>query len=86
MKAKLCVTVVGESTDELRARRDAVDGADMVELRLDYAKNVDVAAVLADRRLPVVVTCRPKWEGGVFDGSEEERRLLLTQAFDLGAE
>ena len=86
MKAKLCVTVVGESTNELRARRDAVDCADMVELRLDYAKNVDVAAVLADRRLPVVVTCRPKWEGGVFDGSEEERRLLLTQAFDLGAE
>jgi len=86
VNAKLCATVVGESTEELRARRDAVDGADMVELRLDYAKKIDVAGVLADRRLPVVVTCRPKWEGGVFSGSEEERRLLLTQAFDLGAE
>lgn len=86
VNAKLCATVVGESTDELRARRDAAEGADMVELRLDYAKDLDVAGVLADRRVPVVVTCRPKWEGGVFSGSEEERRLLLTQAFELGAE
>lgn len=78
--------MVGETTEELRARRDAADGADMVELRLDYARNIDVAGVLADRRVPVVVTCRPKWEGGAFDGSEEERRLLLTQAFELGAE
>ena len=86
MNAKLCATVVGETTEELRARRDAADGADMVELRLDHAKNVDVAGVLADRRVPVVVTCRPKWEGGEFNGSEEERRVLLTQAFELGAE
>src|SRR5262249_26262750 len=29
---------------------------------------------------------RPRWEGGGFDGSEEERRRLLTDAYTLGAE
>ena len=48
VNAKLCATVVGNTTEELRARRDAVDGVDMVELRLDYAKNIDVAGVLAE--------------------------------------
>ena len=58
----------------------------MVELRLDYAHEVDVAGVLDDRRCPVVVACRPSWEGGHFAGSEEERRRLLALALKLGAE
>lgn len=71
---------------ELRFRRDQIDGADMVELRLDYVEDPDVSAALAGRKLPVVVTCRPTWEGGRFKGSEEERRRLLQQALELGAE
>ena len=86
MRAKLCATVIGATTEELRANRDRVAGADLVELRLDYVRHPDVAGALADRRCPVVVTCRPTWEGGQFDGSEEERRRLLTEALELGAE
>lgn len=71
---------------ELRARRDAVEGADLVELRLDSVGDPDVEAALAGRRTPVVLTCRPKWEGGAFAGSEEERRRLLEQALALGVE
>ena len=44
MNAKLCATVTGATTDELRARRDAATDADMVEVRLDYAQELDVAA------------------------------------------
>lgn len=58
----------------------------MVELRLDYAEELDVAGVLADRRVPVIVTCRPAWCGGHFAGSEEERRAVLRHALELGAE
>ena len=86
MKAKLCATVVGATTDELRANRDQADGADLVELRLDFVQRPDVAGALADRRCPVVVTCRPTWEGGQFNGSEEDRRGLLAEALELGAE
>ena len=86
MNAKLCATVTGATTDELRARRDAATDADMVEVRLDYAQELDVAGVLADRACPIVVTCRPVWEGGHFRGSEEERRRVLTRAYQLGAD
>ena len=71
---------------ELRARRDAVVGADLIELRLDTVKDVHVAGALAGRRVPAIVTCRPVWEGGRFEGSEEERRRILEEALTLGAE
>ena len=86
MNAKLCATVTGATTEELRSKRDGAAGAEMVELRLDYARHIDVAGVLADRQCPVVVTCRPTWEGGEFDGSEEERLRLLGRALELGAD
>lgn len=83
----LCVTVTGRTSAELRARRDAVPlETDLVEIRLDTAVDPDVAAVLADRQRRVIVTCRPKWEGGWFGGSEEERHRLLANAVTLGAD
>jgi 3-dehydroquinate dehydratase/shikimate dehydrogenase len=85
-KPRLCVTVTATSTAELRRRRDAVRDADLVELRLDGVADPDVAGALADRRLPTIVTCRPGWEGGRFNGSEEERRRILGEALSRGAE
>ena len=82
----LCETVTGRSMAELLTARDAAVSGTMVELRLDGVANLDVARALAGRRMPAVVTCRAMWEGGNFDGSEEERRAILTSALDLGAE
>src|SRR5476651_894126 len=86
MNPLLCVTLTANTTAELRRKRDEVDEADMVELRLDSVADPSVAGALAGRRRPVIVTCRPVWEGGRFAGSEEERRRLLMEAFTLGAE
>lgn len=82
----LCETATGRSMAELIAARDAALDADMIELRLDGVEQLDVAAALADRRRPVLVTCRPDWEGGRFDGSEAERYAILSRALDLGAD
>jgi 3-dehydroquinate dehydratase/shikimate dehydrogenase len=82
----LCATVTGGTMTELRAARDAATMADMVEVRLDGVSDLDVAGALADRRAPVLATCRPAWEGGRFAGSEEERRAILARALALGAE
>jgi 3-dehydroquinate dehydratase/shikimate dehydrogenase len=73
---------------ELRRRRDeaAAAGADLVELRLDSVADPSVAAALSGRRGPVIVTCRPTWEGGAFRGPEDERRAVLAEALSLGAE
>lgn len=82
----LCVTVTGSDMADLRRRRDAVTGADLIELRLDTVRDPDAAGALAGRRLPAVVTCRPTWEGGEFAGSEEARKRLLAAALTAGAE
>ena len=74
------------TTAELRRKRDHVADADLVELRLDSVSDPDVAAALEGRRRPVVITCRPVWEGGGFKGSEEERKRILAEAIALGAE
>ena len=84
--ARICQTVTAATMAELRRKRDEVRDADLVELRLDGVADVDVAGALADRRLPMVVTCRAAWEGGRFDGAEETRLALLGRAIDLGAE
>ena len=71
---------------DLRAARDSVTRADMVELRLDGVQDIDVAGALAGRTRPAIVTCRPAWEGGRFDGSEERRQSILREALDRGAD
>jgi 3-dehydroquinate dehydratase/shikimate dehydrogenase len=85
----LCVTVTAPTMAELRQRRDAVadlGAADLIEMRLDTVSDPDVGGALAGRRCPVVITCRPTWEGGHFQGEEGERHRLLGEALALGAE
>lgn len=87
MPIRIVETVMGATTAELRRGREAAEGrADVVELRVDGVGDLDLAAVLADRRAPVIVTCRPVWEGGQYDGAEPERLRLLRRARALGAE
>lgn len=86
MGTTLCATVTATSMAELRQRRDAITGADLVELRLDGVRDLDVDAAVAGRPLPVLVTCRAAWQGGRFDGDEATRVRILERAWDLGAE
>jgi 3-dehydroquinate dehydratase / shikimate dehydrogenase len=86
MRSLLCETVTGDTVAQLVAARDAAAEADMLELRLDGVKDLDVERALHGRRRPVIVTCRPTWEGGRFAGSEEERRQVLASALALGAD
>ena len=85
--SQICVTVTGLTMDDVRRARDAAAAsADIVEVRLDGVDRPDAAAALEGRLRPVIVTCRPRWEGGAFDGPEEARRRILTDAVLSGAE
>ena len=84
--ALIVETVTATRMADLRRARDNVRDADLVELRLDGVTDVDVAGALAGRTRPVVVTCRPRWEGGRFDSDEVTRLRLLGEAIRLGAE
>jgi 3-dehydroquinate dehydratase / shikimate dehydrogenase len=84
--AQIVETVMATDMATLRRDRDACADADLVELRLDEVADLDVAGALRDRSKPVIVTCRPVWEGGKFDGSEDRRRRIFEDAVALGAE
>jgi len=86
MNSLLCETVTAGTTADLIAARDAAMAGGLVELRLDGVADLDVARALHGRRAPVIATCRPVWEGGRFDGSEERRAAILERALALGAE
>lgn len=83
---QVCVAVTGATMDELRRNRDAVEGADLVEMRLDWVDRPDAQAALEGRLRPVILTCRAAWEGGRFTGSEEARRRILEAGIAAGAE
>jgi 3-dehydroquinate dehydratase/shikimate dehydrogenase len=57
-----------------------------VELRLDAIQAPDLPRLLAQPPCPLIATCRPKREGGLYDGPEEPRLELLRQAARLGAD
>lgn len=82
----LCATLMASCTADLRAARERVAGCDMVELRVDAVADPNPAAVLAGRRQPAIVTCRAAEQGGRFRGSQAERRRILREALDGGAE
>jgi 3-dehydroquinate dehydratase/shikimate dehydrogenase len=85
MDHTLCITVAASTMATLRQRRDLHPDR-LVELRLDTVDRPDVPGALAGRRGRVIVTCRPTWEGGHFQGSEDERLGLLEAALDAGAD
>ena len=76
------------STDAAAMRADmnaaAAAGADTAECRLDYLPasptDAELALLLTDPPLDVIVTVRPQREGGHFQGSEDERLDLLARA------
>ena len=87
MPIRIVETVTADSMAELRRGRALAESrADIVELRIDGVADLDLAAALADRTAPVIVTCRPVWEGGRYDGAEPDRLRLLRRARALGAE
>jgi 3-dehydroquinate dehydratase/shikimate dehydrogenase len=64
---------------------------DIIELRLDYISEMEDAETCLEKTLktktkPIIVTNRPKREGGNFEGSEKDRLSLLQKAIELGAD
>lgn len=62
-------------------------GAELVELRLDYiSSRVNIQRLLKDRPCATVVTVRREQDGGKYTGSEETRMIMLREAIANGVE
>jgi 3-dehydroquinate dehydratase type I len=84
---KLCIPVVETTVEKaLIAIKQVNRWADLIELRVDYLKRVNLAPLLEDRQKPLIVTNRRKEEGGKYKGEERKRLGVLQEAIDLGAD
>ncbi|KAL5712828.1 hypothetical protein ACHQM5_014957 [Ranunculus cassubicifolius] len=88
----ICVQIMSESVKEIvdEMVEAKMQGADLVEIRLDYIKDFqpmdDLKIILTDKQLPVQVVYRPKWAGGQYEGKENLRLIALKLAMELGAD
>jgi 3-dehydroquinate dehydratase type I len=56
----------------------------LAEVRLDLMRSFDIARLVANSPVPLVLTCRPEREGGGFTGPESERAGILRTAWEAG--
>lgn len=68
-------------------RHLAEQGAELVEMRLDYiGRHIDLNRLLKDRYCPLVITCRRREDGGRWEKTEEERLMILRSAIASGVD
>ena len=97
METKLAVPIAARNREQagtqIKSARAA--GADILELRTDYLENLNVDLVkkliaeiknAGDKKLPVIVTCRDKQQGGALDYPARLRVDVLTAALKAGAD
>ncbi|WP_437226766.1 type I 3-dehydroquinate dehydratase [Planctomicrobium sp. SH661] len=82
----ICVTVTPNS--RTLAKADLLNAArqgDIVELCLDhFHKEPDVKDLISAIDKPMIISCRRPQDGGKWQGTEEERMMLLRQAIVAG--
>ncbi len=88
----ICVAIGRSRHKHMMAehRHLAEQGADLVELRLDYvSSHVNIRRLLSEKGhsdCKVIVTCRRKEDGGKWSGTEEARILLIREAIAEGVD
>lgn len=80
----ICASIT-EKTVDLMVKFGNKSKADLVELRLDCLKNFDGLEKLGKIKKPMIATCMPKWEGGLFNGTEKQRLRILEETLDFAS-
>ncbi len=84
---RICIPITAATTTEALLKMEKGSGlADLLELRIDGIRKVNLEKLLTARKGELIVTNRVKEEGGAFSGSEQERVALLIKAVVLGSD
>lgn len=82
----ICVAVaLPDSQHVIDAIRPLEEDIDVIEVRLDAMKEIDIPYLCQEIHRPLLFTNRAEWEGGEWTSTEEERLKLLLQAVQLNA-
>ena len=81
MKYKTCVSIGEKNSKKIKSvLKRSLSKSDYAEIRFDFLKKSDIPDVLEDVKKYLsrcVCTLRPKSEGGLFVGKEDERKSIL---------
>ncbi|MCK4871185.1 MAG: type I 3-dehydroquinate dehydratase [Phycisphaerales bacterium] len=84
--AYICIPIMveGRSSDAEEIKRAVACGAELIELRADcVADQPEIIERLLDAiDIPCIVTCRPTWEGGDYEGNDDARIRLFERVCD----
>src|ERR1700691_5967860 len=84
----IACAVIGRTRHQMmqaEMQEAAKQGARLIELRLDFlAKAPDFKRLLNNRPCPMIATFRRPEDGGRFNGTEEQRMMLMRQAIVAG--
>ncbi|MBN2369663.1 MAG: type I 3-dehydroquinate dehydratase [Vicinamibacteria bacterium] len=82
---RICVSLAEKTT------KATIDGmarlsrqADLFEVRGDLVEDLALAAILEARCRPLLLTCLPRSEGGLWPDDDPDRRLRLLEATERG--
>ena len=88
----ICVSLIDVTIDELfdSAEKCKSNGADIIELRVDYLNETlsyatikELSSIKKRTGLPVIFTLRPTWEGGKFDKNDTRRTEIFEEVINF---
>jgi 3-dehydroquinate dehydratase type I len=87
MNIQICAAVTASNEEGVKfaVKRAQKEGADLIEIRMDYFKNeIDLEEIRSLTTLPLIATNRSRAEGGFFKGLDKRRISLLFEALKAG--
>ena len=87
-KTKIAIPILQKDKDSvLKAAKTYIQkGADILELRIDGLAKPNIKVVkdiIEEINFPIIITNRIKSEGGLFEGSDDERIAILLECSDI---
>ena len=85
----LAAVITAKDAEDVIKDAEKAKNADLVELRLDYIKNLDgenLKRIIKNCKKPVITTNRRKSEGGFFIWGENKRIEILKKAVNSGVD
>ena len=76
MKTEICIPITAKTVEKaIEDLKEAEKIVDLVELRIDYIKNIDnekLEKLIQSKKNKIIVTCRSKSLGSNFKGNEKD--------------
>ena len=89
VKTRICAVITADNVKDALNDMKKAESSDLVELRLDFIKNIDenkVKELMNNKKQRIIATLRPVKFGGLFKGEKKGRFALLNKAIELGAD